>query len=255
VAGNSRRGAPWLSAGLGAAAALLACAPALADTGDKQQSTLNPAGPGAQHISELFYIIVIPALLVILLVGGAIIVAAVRFRRKSEDEPQPRQIGGNNALEFTWTVIPALILLTIFIVSVFQLPFLRHTPSEAADAMHIHIVGRQWAWSFEYPGKNAKGQTIRTFGALTIPAGQVVNLDIDSVDVIHSWSVPNLSGRLDAIPGMQNHTWVLADHPGTYYGQCTEFCGLSHAAMTAKVVALPPAEFDQWFALQQRGGS
>jgi cytochrome c oxidase subunit 2 len=216
---------------------------------DQGQSTLDPAGPQAQHIRDLFYIITIPALLVILIVGGAIIFAAFRFRRREGDETQPKQIGGNNALEFTWTLVPALILLAIFLVSVFQLPFLRHTPTQAADAMHIHVIGRQWAWSFEYQTPAGK-KKITTFGTMTIPAGEVVNLDIDSVDVIHSWSVPRLGGRLDAVPGKHNTTWVLADKPGTYYGQCTEFCGLSHALMTTKVVALPPDEFDAWYQKQ-----
>jgi cytochrome c oxidase subunit 2 len=225
---------------------LLALA-ALADTADHAQSPLNPAGPEAQRISDLFWIITIPALLVLLIVGGMIVVAAFKFRRKSEDDAWPAQIGGNNALEFTWTLVPALILLAIFAISLPQLPFLRNLPAEAAGAKHIKVIGRQWAWSFEYPGG------VKTFGVLTIPAGEAINLDIESLDVIHSWSVPRLAGKIDAIPGQHNTAWVMANDVGIYYGQCTEFCGLSHSAMLVKVVALSQHDFDAWY-LKQKGG-
>jgi len=220
-----------------------------AATPDRSQNSLSPAGPIAQRISDLFWIITIPALLVLLIVGGAIIVAAFRFRRKSEDEAWPKQIGSNNAVEFTWTLVPALILLAIFSISVVQLPFLRHLPAEAAGAKHIKVIGQQFAWSFEYPGG------VKTIGTLTIPAGEAIALDIESRDVIHSWSVPRLAGRIDAIPGQHNTAWVQAEE-GTYYGQCTEFCGLGHSAMRVIVVVISPQAFDAWYAakLKALGG-
>jgi cytochrome c oxidase subunit 2 len=230
---------------------LLAATPALAE--DKGQSVLDPAGPSAQHINDLWYII---------LVGGAIIYAAIRFRRRSDDE-MPRQIGGNNALEFTWSLVPALILLAIFVLTLFQLPFIRHTPASASNAMTVKVTGRQWAWSFGYPNvKNVKiGQKVPVSGTtyttasndLVIPAGSVVHLEIGSVDVIHSWSIPRLQGRIDAIPGQTNTSWIEANSPGAYYGQCTEFCGLSHAAMTARVLALEQSDWDAWYAKQTGG--
>src|SRR5260370_2269646 len=109
---------------------------ALADNSSQGRSMLSPAGPQAQHISDLWYIILVPALFVLVLVGGAIIYAALRFKAKDGDA-MPKQIGGNNALEFTWTLLPAMILLGIFIVSATPLPFLRPTPSDCADATHI----------------------------------------------------------------------------------------------------------------------
>jgi cytochrome c oxidase subunit 2 len=205
--------------------ALLSSIPALADNSSQGQSMLNPAGPQAQRISDLWYIVLVPALL-----GDAV----------------PKQIGGNNALEFTWTLVPALILLGIFILSAANLPFLRHTPSEAADAMHIKVIGSQWVWNFKYPGlKNSYP------GILTIPADEVVNLDLNSKDVIHSFSVPRLAGRLDAIPGKNNFMWIQAP-AGTYYGQCTEFCGKAHAGMTITVKAIPRSEFDTWYSKQPK---
>src|SRR5258708_23914734 len=124
---------------------------ALANSRSQGQRMHNHAGPQAQHISDLWYIILVPALFDLVLVGGAIIYAAFKFKAKDGDAV-PKQIGGNNALEFTWTLVPALILLGIFIISATQLPFLRHTPSEAADAMHIKVVARHWVWNFKYPG-------------------------------------------------------------------------------------------------------
>jgi cytochrome c oxidase subunit 2 len=242
-------------------AVLLLATTAMADDSSKAQSTLDPAGPQAQHISDLWYIILVPALLVTFVVCGLIIYAAIRFRRRSEDE-MPRQVGGNNALELTWTAVPALILMAIFVLTLFQMPFIRSTPASATDAMRVKVQGRQWAWSFAYPGTKSTRPGIKVKAGdatyttatndLVIPAGQVVSLDITSIDVIHSWSIPRLSGRLDAVPGQTNQTWIEANQPGAYYGQCTEFCGLSHAAMTARVLALSPDDWNAWYGQQPR---
>lgn len=231
---------------------------------DKGQSTLDPAGPQAQHVADLFWIITIPALLVLVLVAAAIITAAIRFRDKGgppkgdavigwSTDKMPVQLGGNNAIEFTWTVVPAFILMLIFVLTAIQMPYLRDRPSQAADALKITVVGRQWAWSFEYPNPGST-KKLTTFGEMIIPVGEVVGLDITSKDVIHSWSIPRLSGRLDAVPGQTNSTWVRADAIGTYYGQCTEFCGLSHAFMSAKVTVLSRADFDAWYTKKKQGG-
>src|SRR5258708_9471967 len=219
-------------------AVLLAGTTALADNSSQGQSMLNPAGPQAQHISDLWYIILVPALFVLVLVGGAIIYAAFTFKAKDGDA-MPKQIGGNNALEFTWTLVPAMILLGIFIISATQLPFLRHTPSEAADAMHIKVVGRQWVWNFKYAGLRNSYP-----GVLTIPADEVVTLDINSIDVIHSLSVPRLAGRLDALPGKNNFMWLQAP-AGIYYRHCPQLCGHPHppppnTANTPPRLYLPP---------------
>jgi cytochrome c oxidase subunit 2 len=250
--------ATFLACGLSAAGALAA----LADDGSQQQSSLSPASPQAQHISDLFLIILVPALLVLLIVGGMIVYAAFRFRDPggppkgeahigwSSDE-QPRQLGGNNALEFTWTLVPALILLGIFTVSVLQLPYLRHTPQPEALTVHINAV--RFAWLFDYPVPAGSKGKVFSSNTIYIPAGEVVNLDIDSLDVIHSWSVPRLSGRLDAVPGQHNHTFIFANEPGTYYGQCTELCGVGHAGMQVTVVAMTRADFNAWY-LKKLGG-
>jgi cytochrome c oxidase subunit 2 len=227
-------------------------ASAFAEDSSQSQGILDPAGPNAQHISDFWYIVLVPAMLVLVGVGGALIYVAFKYRRKDEDF-MPTQVGGNNALEFTWTLIPAMILMAIFVLTLLQVGFLRQSP--APDAMRVKVVGQQWAWSFQYEDPNSK-KLVNTFGTLYIPAGHVVNLDLESKDVIHSWSVPRLAGRLDAIPGKHNTTWIEANEPGTYYGQCTEFCGLSHAAMTVTVKALAQKDFDAWYSQmkQKLGG-
>jgi len=233
---------------------LFAAAATLADSFSQQENPLNPAGPGAQRISDLFYIILVPAMLVCLLVGGAIIYAAIRFREKPGG-PTPKQVGGNNALEFTWTLVPGIILVTIFVLTIFQLAFIRSVPAAAQvpGALSVKVIGRQWAWSFQYPTPPGAKRPIISFAKMYIPAGQVVKVDIVSVDVIHSFAVPRLTGKLDAIPGKTNTQWIEAYDPGTYYGQCTEFCGLSHARMTLEVDALTPSEFQAWYAKQAGG--
>jgi cytochrome c oxidase subunit 2 len=228
---------------------------AMAAPADHDQSFLNPASPEAQHISDLWYIVLVPAMLVLVFVGGAIIYAAFRFRDPGAppegtsrvgwaNKTLPRQMGGNNALEFTWTLIPALILFGIFGLSLSQVTYLRHTPQP--DALHVQVMAQQFAWQFTYPGK------VTSFNTLYIPAGTVVNLDLESKDVIHSWTVPRLSGHLDAIPGQHNKTFIQAPEPGNYYGQCTELCGVGHAGMRITVTVLSQADFDKWY-LKQKG--
>ncbi|MFN2464204.1 MAG: cytochrome c oxidase subunit II [Candidatus Dormibacteria bacterium] len=226
---------------------------AFAEDSSQQQSMLDPAGPHAQHISDLWYIVLIPAMIVLVGVGGALVYIAFKYREK-DPSFVPKQVGGNNALEFTWTLIPAMILMGIFVLTLLQTGFLRQSP--APEALRVQVTGQQWAWSFKYEDPNSK-KLVSSFGTLYIPAGKVVNLDLEAKDVIHSWSVPRLSGKMDAVPGKHNYTWIEANDPGTYYGQCTEFCGLSHAQMTITVKALSEQEFNAWYSQkkQQLGGS
>ncbi|MHB8507506.1 MAG: cytochrome c oxidase subunit II [Candidatus Dormibacteria bacterium] len=240
--------APVLSVGL----AVLAAFPALADNSSKASDGLtSPASDNAQRITDLFWIISIPALVVLVLVGGAIIYAAFRFREK-DPKFVPRQVGGNNAMELTWTVVPAITLFILFGISLPTMPYLRQSPKP--ESMHIAVTGHRFVWSFKYPGKQeyygAPGSPTED---MVIPVGEVVNLDLYSADVIHSWSVPRLGGRMDAIPGQHNFTWVKATAPGLYYGQCTEFCGLSHASMSIRVRVLSRPEFDAWFQKLKKG--
>lgn len=204
-------------------------------------SPLVPASQGAQRISDLFTTVAAIAIGVFLLVEGLIVFAVVRFRRKSEDD-MPRQIHGNNFLELTWTIIPAGILIGLFVITVPVMNFERATPQ---NAMTVQVTGRQWQWEFKYPDT---GVTVSK--ELHIPTGRPIFLELNSLDVIHSFWVPQLAGKTDVIPGYNNTMWFQADTPGEYDGQCAEFCGLRHYSMLVKVTAMSPADFKVWMDKQ-----
>jgi cytochrome c oxidase subunit 2 len=197
-----------------AAAALAGCAAA--------PSAFAPASINAGEIRNLTLTIYLIAAGVFLIVEGFLVFAAIRFRQKP-GKTLPKQIEGNRTLEVAWTAAPAIVLAVVFIVSMRTLGFLAYQPVNAVGAadppaIHVRVVGHQWWWEFDYPDLG-----IVTANEYHVPVGQVVDLDIDSVDVVHSYWVPQLGGKLDAFPGHTNHTWFQATHIGQYHGQCAEF--------------------------------
>ena len=142
-----------------------------------------------------------------------------------------------------WTLIPALILFAIAIPTITTIFDLAKKP---ANALQVTVIGHQFWWEYRYDDLG-----ITTANELNIAAGQPVELTLESIDVIHSYWIPPLAGKTDVIPGRQNHMSFEADKPGTYLGQCTEFCGLSHANMRATAVAHTQADFDTWVARQK----
>jgi cytochrome c oxidase subunit 2 len=136
-------------------------------------------------------------------------------------------------------VIPVLILAVIGGFVFYKLPGIADAPA-ATDAVHVTVEAHQYYWQFDYPNG------ARSINDLTVPAGRVVDLTVISPDVIHSWWIPELGGKIQAIPGVTNHTWFKANQPGTYVGQCAELCGLYHAAMRARVIATTPEAYDQF---------
>jgi cytochrome c oxidase subunit 2 len=143
-------------------------------------------------------------------------------------------------LELLWTVIPSLIMLVLFGLTLRTLSAERQAPAEATV---VEITGRQWFWEFNYPESEITVSS--TSSPLVIPADEPVIFEVRSADVIHSFWVPQLAGKMDAIPGHTNTIWFEAD-PGTYSGQCAEYCGLQHFAMLFDVEAMPRAEYDRW---------
>jgi cytochrome c oxidase subunit 2 len=217
------------------------------------QDTLDPAGPNAETEKELFELVFWVAVVVFVLVQGLVIVAVVRFRRRdTDDERDPVQVHGNTRLELGWTVAPALILAVLAIPSVatiFELA--RSRP----DTLNVTMFARQFWWEYQY--ENDEGKTeLTTANELHIPVGRWVHItengEPGKSDVIHSWWVPKLSGKTDNIPGRVNQLTLKADEPGTYLGQCAEFCGLSHANMRLRVIAQTPDDFARWVAEQKR---
>ncbi|MBT8192052.1 MAG: cytochrome c oxidase subunit II [Acidimicrobiia bacterium] len=208
---------------------------------DLPQNSLAPASERARKIDGLFTLTLIIAAVVLVLVQGAIVYTAIKFRRKKGEEPRPvKQIHGNTKLEIAWTIAPALILAGLAVPTV-QTIF--ENAAEPVNAIEVTVTGHQWWWEYEYTDLG-----VVTANELHIPAGQDVFLTLtaDDTDVIHSFWVPRLSGKRDVVPGHVNTLTISADEPGTYLGQCAEFCGLSHANMRLRVYVHEPAEFDSW---------
>lgn len=219
---------------------------------DAPQDTFKPEGEYARDIDRLIDpVFAVAGVVFVLVLGGALFIG-LKFRSRDDEhyDDMPSQIHGNNALEIGWTILPALILLFVGVLSVIGIFKLNETPPEGS--VEVQVVGQQWWWEYRYD-LNGDGvyDEIVTANELVIPAGEKVALEITARDVIHSFWAPRLNGKRDAVPN-RRHPWnIQADEPGEYVGQCTEFCGLSHAEMRIKVVALPRDQYDQWIEDQQ----
>ena len=156
------------------------------------------------------------------------------------------QVHGNTNLELAWTVAPVLILVAIGSFIFYKLPGIEDVP--AADRVEVTVEGHQYYWNFIYPNG------VIAVDRLRAPVGQTTRLEVTAPDygVIHSWWIPALGGKFDAIPGRVNETWFSAEAPGIYRGQCAELCGGLHALMTAEVEAMPPRQFNAWLAREAR---
>jgi len=218
---------------------------------DSKQNVFSPDGPIADKINKLQIPVFIMAGIVGVLVGvglAFVIVTGVRRNKLPEDEYSPKQVHGNTRLELLWTFIPFMILLFVAVPTVATIIEISHRPS---DAMQINVYGQQWWWSYEYDTNNDGKIDIVTANELVIPTGKKIELHVRARDVIHSFWIPALAGTRDAVPGRDQLLELSADTPGTYYGQCKEFCGLSHANMRAIAVAMTPEDFDAWVKGQQ----
>jgi cytochrome c oxidase subunit II len=200
-------------------------------------SPLDCAGPNACDIIGVYTSIFWIAMVVLVAVGGLIVYAALRFRRR--DDREPAQVHGNPRLEILWTAIPVVIVGFLFIRTTLRMDYVRNGP---APQQVIQVTGIQWAWSFKYPN----GKT--SFTTLTIPAGQVIRLQVTSKDVLHSFWVPRLGGQIYAKPGFQNSGWIEASQPGSYFGQCNELCGRDHWAMALQVDAVTADQYQAFLS-------
>ncbi|MFM7950619.1 MAG: cytochrome c oxidase subunit II [Acidimicrobiaceae bacterium] len=212
------------------------------------QDTWQPKGPNAKLIDDLQQPVFAVAGIIGLIVAVAVIYTIIKYRDRGQ--PIPEQTHGKPALEITLTVIPALILA---VVSVFTFGAIFKLAKTDDTEMIINVTGQQWWWEYDYPVQNEFGitQPIITSGQLVMPVGTKVLLRETSRDVIHSYWIPALNGKRDAVPGRIHTLRLEADKPGIYAGQCTEFCGLSHANMRMEAVALSKEDFAKWVANQQ----
>lgn len=225
-----------------AAVAAIAVLSSCAD--DAPQDVFEPKGQNARDIDNLqrtpFYI----AGIVLVIVTAAVLFCVVRYRDRGQ--AMPKQTHGKPALEIALTIIPAFILVGIGIPTVNTLFKLAKTSDTQCI---VNVTGQQWWWEYDYPVQDGCGgieKPIVTANQLVIPAGQKVLLRITSRDVIHSFWIPRLNGKRDAVPGRVHNLRMEADQPGIFSGQCTEFCGLSHAYMRMEAVSLDQAGFETW---------
>jgi cytochrome c oxidase subunit II len=219
----------------------------------------------AEDIRTLYAIIFILGLIVFLGVEGVLIWCLVKYRAKRGRVAA--QIHGNTKLEIGWTVGAAVILVFLTIATFVMLPGIKNpavsdidvngnpVASNAAfastdqrkppegQAMNIQVNGKQYVWQFTYPGD----EKVFSYTRMYVPVGMTITLDIRSDDVQHSWWIPELGGKMDALPGYTNKTWFKVTEEGVYSGQCAELCGRNHANMFAEVVALRFDEWQQWY--------
>jgi cytochrome c oxidase subunit 2 len=205
---------------------------------------VEPVSPNAERTEDAYYLIAAFAIFVFLVVMVPLTIFLVRFRSRGRlRTAEGPQIRGNTSLELAWTVAPILILIVIAGFVFYKLPGITSlTSAEGATELEIRVEGRQFYWQYEYPNG------VIAIDNLRAPADRVVHLEITAPegDVNHSFWIPAVGGKFDAIPGETTEYEFRAEKPGTYPGQCAEFCGLQHGVMTASLEVLPAAEFDRW---------
>ncbi len=213
------------------------------------QSSLDPAGPQAQRISRLWWLMFWVCSVIFALVIGALAYALRRGRRREEPDAAP-EVERRIAKIVAGALAVSAVILFAFLIADFSTG--RALSSlQSPDALKIKVTGRQWWWDFEYedqtPSRNA-----RVANEIHIPTGRPVKFEMTSQDVIHSFWAPNLHGKTDLLTGYWTVTWLQADRPGAYRGQCAEYCGHQHAHMAFMVIAEPPDQFNAWLDNQRR---
>jgi cytochrome c oxidase subunit 2 len=226
-------------------AVLVALATAgVATAGNGGFAPVPPASPNATHIQHAYYLVLGLTAAIFLIVESLLVVFIVKYRSRGRPRAvEGAQVHGHTRLELIWTVFPAVILAIVAGFVFYELPKIDSAPA-SANPIHITVEGHQYYWQFDYTDTKDHARSI---GTLHVPAGAVVDLKVVSPDVIHSWWIPALGGKIQAIPGRVNHTWFQAD-AGVYSGQCAQLCGLYHASMSATVQAGSKLEYRHYLA-------
>jgi cytochrome c oxidase subunit 2 len=249
----------------GAAALAITSLSALAAAPVASAGWLLPESGGsanADSIAELYLVVLVIAGVIFFAVTGTLILFLVRYRKRRGHVAS--QVHGNTQLEIAWTAAPALILVALAVLTFTKLDgivtparsgpatagaayaSIDQPPPPGGDALHIKVTGRQFIWKYEYPNGAYSYEELR------VPVNTTVVLDLFSIDVNHSWWIPKLGGKSDAIPGYTNHTWFKALRTGVFGGQCAELCGVHHAEMTARVRVVSPEAYETWVVQQKR---
>ena len=204
----------------------------------------HPHSPNAHRITDAYWLVLGFTVAIFILVEGLLVAFVVKYRARGRSRTvEGSQVHGNSRLEAVWTAIPIVIITIIFAFVFYKLPGISGAPKANAapgDRVEIKVDAHTFYWQFTYPN----GAT--SIDELHLPVGKVAELTIVSEDVNHSWWIPQLGGKTDAIPGRTNHTWYQPDKTGTFYGQCAEFCGLFHERMLGRVVVTSEAEYQSF---------
>jgi len=238
-------------------------------------SPLSGGSPNANQIGNLYKITLYIALVVFIAVEGGLLYALIKFRARKG--AVAAQIRGNTRLEVGWTVGAAVILVALAVLTFAKLGSIQDPSNSNANgdalasqsgllyasterklppngkSLNISVIGRQFIWQFVYPGASEPDGlgAPYSYEQMVVPTNTTVTLDIVSADVVHSWWIPELGGKFQAVPGYHSYTWFKVSKPGIYRGQCAILCGRGHARMIAAVKAVPPAQFDAWLANQK----
>lgn len=253
-------------------AVLAACAGLLVFAGSAFAGAITPESGGSRNADEIHSLYTITlAVAVVVFVGviSALVYSLVKFRVRKN--PHPAQIHGNTRLEIGFALSAAAILIVLTVVTFAKLPSIQNPPPSDPEGLPVaggaqlastnppkvpggrrllvRVNGQQYIWRFTY------GQGLGApfaYEAMVVPTKTTVVLAITSTDVNHSWWIPKLGGKFDAVPGYVNYTWFKIDKPGTFRGQCAELCGRQHANMLARVTAVPVAEYQAWIETRKR---
>lgn len=217
-------------------------------------SIFSPGSTPSQSIYSLSLFVLAITGGIFVVVGGLIAYAAVRFRQRPDDDgSEPPQIFGSNQIELSWTIIPILIVVVLFLATARMIFAIQDAPKPQA-AVDVTVVGHQFWWEFRYPSLH-----ITTANELHIPVSPAADprptyMKLTSADVIHSFWVPRLAGKVDLVPNRINELWMDPHTPGLYVGQCAQFCGVEHAKMLLRVSVDTPDQFAAWVKREQQPG-
>lgn len=221
-------------------------------SGPYSTNIFAPKGTPAESIFGLSVLVLTICAAIFLIVGGLLTFAIIRYRsRPGDEDSEPPQIYGSNQVELSWTVIPILIIVVLFLAST-RIIFVTQKASRPADALDVVVIGHQYWWEYRYPKLG-----IVTANELHVPVSnpqqeKATYLTMSSADTDHSFWVPELAGKMDLIPNKVNTMWIDPQHAGLYVGQCAQYCGVQHAKMLIRVYADTPEQFAAWVADQQR---
>lgn len=224
-----------------------------------QLGMLEPVTPVHERLFDFHNYLLALITVVTLIVLALMVYVCIRFSEKNN--PKPSKTSHNTMIEVVWTLIPVLILVAVAIPSLRHLYFMDKTYLDGNADLTIKVIGYQWYWNYEYSDagfafdsymvreedlKPGQPRLLTVDNAIYVPVGKKVRVQVTGGDVIHSWAMPNFGVKMDAVPGRLNETWFQADVEGTYYGQCSELCGVNHGFMPITVHVVSQEAFDAW---------